>query len=78
VLAFEERDVADGERERYLAALAARRAAARAAGAHFWVFERAGAPGRFVEFTEAGSEDALRAAGGGVPPGSLWHEVGGG
>ncbi len=78
VLAMQERVVARAEREAYLAALDSRRARAAAVPAHFWVFEHATDSGRFVEFTEAASEDAIAAAHehGAVP--GLWREVQGG
>jgi len=78
VLAMQERVVASAEREAYLASLASRRAHAAAVPAHFWVFEHANESGRFVEFTEAASVDAIAAAHeGGQMPG-VWREVQGG
>jgi len=78
VLAMQERVVALGEREAYLASLVLRRARAAAVPAYFWVFEHATESGRFVEFTEAASDDAIAAAHeGGQAPG-LWREVQGG
>lgn len=75
LLAMAECRVEESTRQAYLAGLDARKADAIASGAHFWVFEHAGEPGRFLEFTEAGSEAALRAAS--VKPGALdlWREV---
>ena len=57
-----ERVVPDDGRAAYLAQLARRRQQAAAVQAHFWAFEHAGEAGRFVEFTEAPSEEALAAA----------------
>jgi hypothetical protein len=56
-----ERFIPADERSRYLDELAHRRAQAAAAKAHFWAFEHAAHVGRFVEFTEAPSEEALAA-----------------
>lgn len=53
VLQMAERLVPETERSVYLASLAARRVAHEAVGVHFWVFEHATIPGRFVEFAEA-------------------------
>ncbi|WP_411280175.1 hypothetical protein [Gemmatimonas sp.] len=78
VLAMQERVVASEEREAYLATLENRRARAAAVPAHFWVFEHATESGRFVEFTEAASDDAIAAVHErGETPG-LWREVQGG
>ena len=57
-----ERVVPAEERSRYLATLVERQARAAAVKAHFWAFEHAAQGGRFVEFTEAPSEEALAAA----------------
>ncbi len=78
VLAMQERVVASVEREAYLASLVHRRARAAAVPAHFWVFEHATESGRFVEFTEAASDEAIAAVheGGQVP--GCWREVQGG
>ncbi len=78
VLSMNERRVEAVEREAYLAALPVRRAAASAVHAHFWVFEHATEHGRFVEFTEAASDDVLRAAHGHDAPTDSWREVEGG
>ena len=78
VLAMQERVVAPAERGAYLASLGRRRARAAVAPAHFWVFEHATESGRFVEFTEAASDEAIAAAQEvGQTPG-LWREVQGG
>ena len=78
VLAMQERVVAPAERGAYLASLDRRRARAAAVPAHFWVFEHATESGRFVEFTEAASDEAIAAAHEpGQAPG-LWREVQGG
>ncbi len=78
VLAMQERVVAPADRGAYLASLGRRRARAAAVPAHFWVFEHATESGRFVEFTEAASDDAIAAArDDGQTPG-LWREVQGG
>ena len=58
-LHMHERLVADAARADYLTTVEARRAHAVSVRAHFWVFEHATEPGRFVEFTEAASADAL-------------------
>ena len=60
VLAMVERRVAPEGRDGYLGALPERRRAAAEVGVHFWVFEAGDAPGRFVEFTEAATEEAIR------------------
>ncbi|WP_310570088.1 hypothetical protein [Gemmatimonas sp.] len=78
VLAMQERVVAQAEREAYLATLAIRRARAAAVPAHFWVFEHATESGRFVEFTEAASDDAIAAAHELDQTPGLWREVQGG
>lgn len=78
LLAMQERVVASAERAAYLAALVNRRARAAALPAHFWVFEHATESGRFVEFTEAASDEAIAAVHeSGTAPG-LWREVQGG
>ena len=78
VRAMQERVVAPAERGAYLASLDRRRARAAAVPAHFWVFEHATESGRFVEFTEAASDEAIAAAHEvGQTPG-LWREVQGG
>ncbi len=78
VLAMAERRVESTEREAYLAALVARREAAAAVHAHFWVFEHANEAGRFVEFTEAASDESIAAAHGSDVPAERWREVQGG
>ncbi len=78
MLSMAERQVAVAERKAYLAALPGRRAAAAAVHANFWVFEHATEHGRYVEFTEAASEDALVAAHGHNAPAARWREVQGG
>jgi hypothetical protein len=50
-----------GRRE-YLDRLKARTAYYERAGCSFWVFEEAGLPGAFIEFTEAPSAEVLSAA----------------
>jgi hypothetical protein len=50
------------ERAKYLATLRDRRAHYQNAECRFWVFEEAAVPGLFIEFTEAGDPDRLRAA----------------
>jgi len=67
---------ADG-RAAYLAQLARRREQAVAVQAHFWAFEHAGEAGRFVEFTEAPSDEALAVACGFAegPVNDRWTEV---
>jgi hypothetical protein len=75
VLAMAERIVAPDGRDQYLGTLAERRAAAAAVGVHFWVFEAADAPGRYVEFAEAPTAEAIRLMAG--PSIALWHQVGG-
>ena len=54
--------VAGGGRAGYLARLAERVASAKAAAFHLWAFERADAPGRFVEFVETRDAAALDTA----------------
>ncbi len=80
VLAIVERRVPPEVRGAYLGALAARRDAAAATGARFWVFEAEAKPGVFVEFTEGASGEvvarAFAAGGGGDTPPALWREAG--
>jgi len=82
LLTFAEQHVTVGKREQYLASVGARRLVAASLGANFWVFEHATEHGRFVEFTEGGSEDAVRGVHGapdhGTAPLALWREVQGG
>lgn len=61
-LVMSERTVSEAERENYLQSLAVRRKHAAAASVHFWVFEDDSTRGRFMEFVEAGSHEALRNA----------------
>ena len=61
-LVMSEREVPPSDRAGYLQALAVRRENAATASAHFWVFEDAKTPGRFLEFVEAGSEGVLARA----------------
>ncbi len=75
LLAMVECRIEESMRRSYLAGLDARKADATASGAHFWVFEHAGEPGRFLEFTEAGSEAAVRAATAREELSDFWREV---
>ena len=79
VLTFEEQQVDAAMRAEYMARVAVRRAAAASAGVNFWVFEHAAESGRFVEFTEGASAEAVRAAHGESQHGNtslaLWREV---
>jgi hypothetical protein len=50
------------ERKRYLARLRLRRDYYKRASCNFWVFEEAGLPGAFIEFTEATDAAVLTAA----------------
>ncbi|MFL5576467.1 MAG: hypothetical protein ACJ79S_10915 [Gemmatimonadaceae bacterium] len=54
--------VPKGERKVYLERLKQRTAYYTRAGCNFWVFEEAGLPGAFIEFTEAPSAAVLSAA----------------
>lgn len=78
VLSMQEQRIATADRAAYLAALPERRQRAAAVQAHFWVFEHAGDPGRFVEFTEAASEGMLATASGSDATPDVWREVQGG
>ena len=78
VLAMRECTVRSADREAYLASLGSRRAKAASVPAHFWVFEHATESGRFVEFTEAGSDEAIAAAHDADQMPALWREVQGG
>jgi len=78
VLSMVERQVKAEQRSDYLMGLAATRAAASAAHAHFWVFENEQEPGRFVEFTEAADAEHVASTHGGTLPAPLWREVQGG
>jgi hypothetical protein len=55
------------ERKTYLGRLRVRRDYYARAGCNFWVFEEAGLPGAFIEFTEAGDAAVLNAAHAGAP-----------
>ena len=46
----------------YVARMREREAYYKQAGCRFWVYEEAGLPGAFIEFTEGPSPDALAAA----------------
>jgi hypothetical protein len=70
-----ERRVSTDERAAYLAGLAPRRLEAAAVRAHFWVFEHHEEPGRFVEFTEAGSVAEIASVHDGEVPAPYWREV---
>jgi hypothetical protein len=50
------------ERARYVERLQRRKKYYASAGCKFWVFEEAALNGAFIEFTEAGDKDTLRAA----------------
>lgn len=50
------------DRAKYLASLRAKLAHYQSADCRFWVFEEVGLPGLFIEFTEAGDVEQLRAA----------------
>lgn len=78
VLAIAEHRVAPEGRDAFLAAVAMRRLAAAAAGAHVWIFEHLDEPGRFVEFTEAANAANVAVVHGGKLPAPLWREVQGG
>ncbi len=75
VLTMHERRIDDSEREGYFAALQTRRDTAKAAHAHFWVFEHGVEHGRFVEFLEAGDTQSLVAAHAAHTTVELWREV---
>ena len=77
-LVMSERVVTESDRASYLESLAARRESAAAASAHFWIFEDADLRGRFLEFVEAASRDAILAViGDEVMSGmTQWTEVG--
>jgi hypothetical protein len=68
------------ERPKYLAGLRAKLAHYQSADCRFWVFEEVGLPGLFIEFTEAGDPDQLKAAHAKAPekprdPGRVYTEV---
>jgi|APMI01.1.fsa_nt_gi hypothetical protein len=77
-LHMQERRVEAAERASYLASLPLRKTRAAAVEAHFWVFEHAGEPGRFMEFTEAKREADLAALVGAMAASDSWGEVQGG
>jgi len=54
--------VTPGDRQKFLERMKAREAHYTASGCHFWVFEEAALSGAFIEFTEAPSAEALKAA----------------
>lgn len=58
-LVMSERTVGEAERGEYLQSLAVRRELAAAASVHFWTFEHDAVRGRFMEFLEGGSREAL-------------------
>ena len=74
-LSMQERRISMAERADYLAALSARSHSAAAAQAHFWVFEHAGEPGRFLEFTEAADAAVLAQLLGKAEVPDHWREV---
>lgn len=78
VLSMIERTVPEAHRDEYLRSIASRRDDAAAQNVRFWIFENNDEPGRFVEFTEAASADALIALAHGELPAPLWREVTGG
>lgn len=78
LLTMAECHIESSMRTAYLAALDARRSAVEEYGAHFWVFEHASNPGRFIEFTEGSSESSIRDALGDATDMVLWREVEGG
>jgi len=68
------------ERAKYLANLRTKLAHYQSADCRFWVFEEVGMPGLFIEFTEAGDPDQLKAAHAKAPekprdPGRVYTEV---
>jgi hypothetical protein len=48
------------------------------AGPHFWVFQHHTEAGRFLEFTEGATAEAVAALLDGAAADDLWHEVQGG
>ncbi len=74
-LHMQERRVDAAERAAYLASLQPRKDRAAAVQAYFWVFEHAGEPGRFMEFTEAKRDVDLAALVGAVAAADSWGEV---
>lgn len=68
------------DRAKYLANLRVKMAHYQNADCRFWVFEEAGLPGLFIEFTEAGDPELLKAAHAKAPekprdPGRVYTEV---
>jgi hypothetical protein len=78
VLAVRERQLPAEARAPYLATLPERRTRAAEARAHFWVFQHHSEAGRFLEFTEGASAEAVAALLDGAAADDLWHEVQGG
>jgi hypothetical protein len=73
-LSVVERRVNVDDESGYIASLAERRAAARAASAQFWVFAHGSDSHRYMEFVEG--SDALQVARiSGVEQDDLWHAV---
>ena len=62
VLTIHRATIPIAERPRYMEKLSLRKSHYTASGCRFWVFEEAGLPGAFVEFTEASDPDTLVAA----------------
>jgi hypothetical protein len=62
VLTLQRTAVPSAERQRFLERFASRRSHYEQAGCRYWVFEDAQLPGTFLEFIEAGEEQALVAA----------------
>lgn len=62
LLVMSERTVTEGARSAYVQTLAVRCDRAATAGANFWVFEQLDRRGRFLEFVEAASTEALASA----------------
>lgn len=85
LLVMVERAVTELQRAAYLQTLAVRCERAAAASANFWVFEQQGQRGRFLEFVEAGSAEALESAISAVSEpadgqlrwSAVWREAGG-
>jgi hypothetical protein len=68
------------DRAKYLSALRERLAHYQSADCRFWVFEEIGLPGLFIEFTEAGDPEILKAAHAKAPqklrdPSRIYSEV---
>ena len=68
-LTIHRRIVTPGDRARYLEGARKRREHFERSGCNFWIFEEAGLPGAFVEFTEGPSRPTLAAALAGAPEG---------